>query len=171
MIPLHPEPTDDPRSVRWIVPADAAPPIGTMRSVPPPLQALVDAGTVASVVAEPAAVLITLGTDATWRADGPGVRTALQAALAEPAGWQPRGPSDPDADLRLVAEEVMEGPTGDFVRSHGGRMIVTGVANGVVTLAAEGTCSHCPAVDFTLQLRVAAAIRKRYPGLVDVRIR
>lgn len=168
MIPLHPEATGDPRTLRWVVPPGL--PLGRAVRLPDALHALVTAGVVEEVLVEPAGVLISLSPGRSWRVDGPGVRTALQASLENREGWGVERPLDADATLRAVAEDVLAGETGDYVRSHGGSLAVSDVSDGVVTLAADGTCAGCPAVDFTLQLRVAAAIRKRCAGVVDVRL-
>jgi Fe/S biogenesis protein NfuA len=68
-----------------------------------------------------------------------------------------------------VVEEVLRGEAGDFVRSHGGVIAPVRIADGVVELAMEGACAHCPATGFTLTQRLEKAIRRGHPTLREVR--
>lgn len=168
MIALHPEPTDDPVTLRWIVPPGTLPP-GSVRRAPHPLEALRD-DVWASMTVESDAVRVTLVPGRSWRAEGARVRSALEASLKARDEWAVVPPSDPDEMLRAAAAEVLAGPVGDFARSHGGRLALADVHDGVVTLDAHGACSSCPAIDLTLKVRVATAIAKRDPGLREVRL-
>lgn len=83
IVPVHPEAVaGDPATLRWRVPADLMPVVGAIGECPEPLAALRAEGVLRALVAEPAAVRLTLGAGHDWRGDGPGVRTALQDALA-----------------------------------------------------------------------------------------
>src|SRR5690348_4320743 len=86
--PLHPQPfKGDPNRLRWIIPAGLLTVTGPLAAVPAPLAALLADGTLAGLTAEPGAVVTCLGPNRRWSADGPRVRTAMHAALDDPAGW------------------------------------------------------------------------------------
>ncbi|MBC7271230.1 MAG: NifU family protein [Streptomyces sp.] len=173
MIPLHPQRIpDEPDSLRWIVPAGVLPCTGAPAGVPAPLAALLAEGTLARITLEPAAVVTRLGTDRSWVTDAAPVRTALHAALTDPAGWIPAPDTDrshDDALLRAAARDVLAGAVGDFARSHGGTIELVGVYGGVVTVRLGGTCHGCPAAWLTLHHRLERELRRRNPGLVEVR--
>jgi Fe-S cluster biogenesis protein NfuA len=101
------------------------------------------------------------------------VRTSLLAALESPLAWRPApGATTLTADtvLRAVAEQVVDGPAGRFVRSHGGGIEVVTVRDGVVEVRLTGACEGCPAVGLTLRSHVEAGLRERCPWLRDVRL-
>ena len=165
-VPVHPEPvTDRDDEIRWVVPAGILPP-GPVRSAPGRLGELLASGVLVDALAERAALWLRL-TDGTWRARGAEVRTALQEALLEPAGWVVEAPDD--AGLTRVTDDVLAGTVGDYIRSHGGRIAVSSVHDGAVELDLDGTCEHCPAAGLTLHARVETAVRERWPDLVGVR--
>ena len=60
VIAVHPEATDDPRTIRWVVPAGTFTFVGTPRAVPAGLQALLDDGSLTAIVVEPASLLTIL---------------------------------------------------------------------------------------------------------------
>ena len=175
MIPLHPQRVPGrPDRLRWIVPAGTLPgiPAGPLAEVPAPLAALLTDGTLAQITLEGEAVVTRLGADRTWPQEGARVRTALHAALDDPAGWIPvtgTAPCEDDAQLYGVAVELLAGEVGDFVRSHGGSIDLVDVRNGVVTVRLGGACHGCPASWFTLHQRLERRLRRRHPGLREVR--
>ena len=160
MIPLHPEATGDPRTVRWVVPAGTLRFVGIPQAVPAPLAALLGDGTLDRVSVEPAAVLTISGRD--WRVAGPAVRTALAQALADPNGWQP--PADQGSVLAAAVEAVIAGEVGDYVRSHGGGARLVGVEGSTATVALAGACAACPARGLTLDERFSRAVEALCPG-------
>lgn len=161
---VHSEATEDPRTIRWVVPAGTFDFVGSPRVVPPALQALRDDGTLTRIVVEPAAVL--LSTDGDWRTLGGPVRTALISALAEPSGWQPATGQDalPGAVLAAAVEQVIAGEVGAYVRSHGGSAHLVRVEGTVATIALDGACADCPARGATLGLRFGHAVEALCPG-------
>ncbi len=169
MVPLHAQPcAGAPDRLRWVTPA-VLPFTGPVSAVPAPLAALLADGTLAEVMVEPAAVLTRLGAGHSWRDEGARVRTALQAALAEPLGWAPAGPSSTaDAVLFGVAREVIATIVDPYARSHGGGIELVGVADGEVTVRLRGACHGCPAARVTLQQRLERELRRRYPPLRGV---
>lgn len=171
MIPLHPQTVPDrPDQLRWIIPAATLTCTGAPTAVPGPLAALLDDGTLAQVIVEPAAVVTRLGAGRTWRGDGPRVRTALHSALEDPDGWH-TGDGDPGSDARLyeAAQDVITELVGPHARSHGGSIDLLDVSDGVVTVRLGGACHGCPAAWFTLHQRLERLLRRRCPYLVEVR--
>lgn len=160
-----------PGRLRWTVPAGVLPGAGPLVRAPAPLAALLADGTLAHVAVEPAAVVTDLAAGRSWAREGARVRTALHAALDDPAGWATAATPDgrDDALLYAVARDVLAGPVGDFARSHGGRIDLVDVRGGVVTVRLGGACHGCPASWFTLHRRVERELRRRHPGLLEVR--
>ncbi|MFD1661760.1 NifU family protein [Streptomyces caeni] len=158
MVPLHPQHVPGrPDRLRWVVPADALACTGPLRRVPAPLAALLADGTLASVTAEPAALVTTLGRGRSWPDEGARVRTALHAALDDRAGWAPAvdddaagtddagdDRADDDARLYRTASEFLAGAVGQFALSHGGVIELVGVREGVVAVRLAGACRGCP---------------------------
>lgn len=162
-VPVHPEPVaghDD--ELRWVVPAGILP-LGRVVAAPGRLGELIADGVLVEALAERAAVWLRLA-DGSWRTLGAEVRTALQEALLDPAGWEVTDTDD--EGLRRVVDDVLGSTVGEYIRSHGGRIEVAGVSGGVVELDLSGTCEHCPAAGLTLHARVESAVRERWPDLV-----
>lgn len=167
MIALHPERTDDPQVLRWVVATGACPHVGTLVAAGGELGHLLDDGTIA-VEAGPSSLLVRLRDGADWRTAGPSVRSALQDALADPGSWVLDGPDDDATRLRAAVQEVLAGQTGELIASHGGRAEVVAVQPPRVTLALTGACHGCPASGVTLQERIVSDLRRRYGGPVEV---
>lgn len=172
LVPLHPEPVEGrPTRLRWVAPAERVAALGFVGRpvrVPAELAALLADGTLAELTVSPTAVVAALGSGRSWRVEGARVRTALQSALADPAGWAAPAGADPDDALRMAVDEVIAGEVGDYVRSHGGELRLLSAHDGCVEVSMTGTCGHCPAADDTLSTRVETALRARYPGLREV---
>jgi Fe-S cluster biogenesis protein NfuA len=83
-------------------------------------------------------------------------------------GRASREPLIDNDNLRAIVDTVMEGPAGDPIRLHGGTWRIAGIADNIVTLKLRGACHGCPAVSFTIGLRIETAIRELYPELVKV---
>lgn len=175
MIPLHPQHVPGrPDQLRWIVPAGALPCTGPLTALPLPLATLVEDGTLASVTAEPAALVTGLGPGRSWSREGARVRTAIHCALDDRAGWiagdagDDAGAGD-DALLYRAACDLLGGTVGRFARSHGGAIELVGVQDGVVTVRLAGACQGCPASWITLHQRLEQQLRCLCPSLVAVR--
>ena len=168
MIPIHPQPVaGHPEQLRWITPAGILPFTGVAATLPAPLAALRDDGTLAQVRVEPAAIVTTLHAGQQWFRDGARVRTALHAALADPSGWTPadiRGEPD-DGSLRDAAQELLDGRVGDLARSHGGHIELVEVRDGTVTVTLTGACHGCPAARTTLRQGLEDQLRRDHPQL------
>jgi len=167
MIGLHAERVaDDPRAVRWVVPAGSLP-TGRVRSAPSALGAMFADATLSAGLVEHTAVWLWLGDGRSWADMGPAVQSALREALGEPSGWviEPA----PGEVLERVAGDLLNGSVGDFIRSHGGTAAAERVAGGdAVTVRLGGACSNCVAADHTLRLRLMDGLRRRCPDLVEV---
>ncbi|MFF4547709.1 NifU family protein [Streptomyces sp. NPDC001435] len=179
MIPLHPQHVPGrPDQLRWMVPAGTLPCTGPPAALPAPLATLVEDGTLASVTAEPAALVTALGPGRSWSREGARVRTAIHSALDDRAGWIAAGAADgtdageaaaDDALLYRAARDLLGGAVGQFARSHGGAIELVGVQDGVVTVRLAGACHGCPASWITLHQRLEQQLRNRCPSLVAVR--
>ncbi|MEU2896511.1 NifU family protein [Streptomyces sp. NPDC088106] len=173
MIPTHPQTVPGrPGRLRWIIPAGTLTGTGAPADVPAPLAALLADGTLTRITVEPAAVVTHLAPGRTWAAEGARVRSALHAALEEPAAWiaaPDPGGSGEDALLYAAAQEVLAGEVGDFARSHGGTIDLVDAVDGVVTVRLGGACHGCPASWFTLHRRLEDGLRRRHPALREVR--
>jgi len=173
LVALHPESIPGrPEELRWVIPAGLLCCTGRVTDAPAGLGDLIADGSLTEMVVEADGIRIGLAPGRSWRVDGPGIRSALHAALENPGAWrtQPGGAGGPDGrgpDERLleIAAEVLDGAVGDFIRSHGGRPSVSSVEDGVLAISLRGACSGCPAVGFTLTARIERAVRERYPEL------
>jgi len=169
MIPLHPEAVDArPDALRWVMPPGSLGFTGAVRSAPGALGRLLDTGVLTGLTVAADSITTRLSATCTWATQGAVVRSALHAALDNPAEWVPAVPATPgtrDADLAAAALTVLSGRVGDFIRSHGGVVELVSAHDEVVTVRLTGSCSGCPAVGFTLHARVERALRDLHPAL------
>ncbi len=183
VVPVHPESLpDDPRTLRWVIPAGTLGFVGMPVEVPAPLRQLLDDATLAGLTVEPAAVRLTLAAGLEWREQGVRVRDALQAALAVPEQWQAPDLADAtdamaamaapgDDVLRAAVHQVLDGEVGDYIRSHGGQVILLSAHESEVEVQLSGACRHCPASDVTLTERLEGGVRALYPGVLRLTAR
>lgn len=166
-VPMHPETVEgEPQVVRWVVPAGVVPFAGPVRVAPEPLRRFVAEGVIRTIVCESCAVLVRLADDRRWADEVGRVRDALAASIDTPA-WQPYDDEQcgDDAVLAAAVREVLAGPAGDYVRSHGGAVNLASVADHAVEVTFAGTCGHCPATSITLHDRLETEVRRKYPQL------
>ena len=100
------------------------------------------------------------------------MRSALVDALGAPESWEGDASAHefgPDDALEAAARQIADGSLGTFVNSHGGALVVHSVRDGVVEIAMEGACDHCPAAEITMHARFEHLLRRRCPWLVEVR--
>ena len=152
-VPVHPEAVDgDPATLRWVVPAGLLGMVGPVGHAPAPLESLRAAGTLRAIVAEPAAVRLTLAEGLTWRAEGARVRTALQEALAEaaraPGAFRPDLPDRSD----LAPGAAREGADGGS--AHNGAAPEWAAHHGADAAAGRPANAH-GTTDPAARLRVA----------------
>lgn len=178
VVPLHPERAGaDGRDLRWVLPGAGlsftGPAFtGRVATAPGDLGLLLREGVLADLTVTPGAVVTRLAEGRTWAAEGPRVRTALHAALRTPEDWNPAeataGVTGDDL-LRAAATELLGGPLGQSIRSHGGSMELVAVRDGVVEVRVDGACDGCPALGLTLHARFEHQLRRRCPHLARVR--
>lgn len=169
MIALHAERVEgDPCTVRWVVPPGVVPFVGEVLRAPGECGSMLEQGLLSQVVLEATCVLTTAVDPGAWTELGERVGRTLGDDLADTAWVPAQGPVQP-VSLAIVAQEVLAGPVGDYIRSHGGVVEVVDTAGDVLTVALRGVCAHCPASGATLNDRLEAEVRRRYPGLASVR--
>ncbi|MEU0253412.1 NifU family protein [Streptomyces sp. NPDC006184] len=169
VIPMHPEATADPQTVRWVIPAGTLPVVGKVAEAPDELGAMLHSEDVASIEVEAQAVVIRLADGRSWSGTGARVRDALSAALQHPRRWRPAHVVTDDDVLRAALQDVLDGSVGDYIRSHGGEVTIAFAHDRRAEVRMEGTCSHCPAAGFTLHSRLESELRARFPDLVELR--
>ena len=163
-IPLHAERvTAEPQAVRWVMPPGRLP-VGRIAAGPGRLGALLTDGTLSAGLVEHNAVWLWLRDGLSWSAAGAEVRAALQDALADPAGWTIA--AAPGEVLQRITTDLLDGPVGDFVRSHGGTVNAQRRGD-AVTVQLGGACEHCPAAGMTLRQRLMGELHRRCPDLVE----
>lgn len=168
MIPIHPEATDDNSVIRWVVPAGTLPVVGTVTSAPGAFGELQANGTLAEITVEPSAVLTRLRDGLDWPTLGAVVRDGLAAALERPDVWRTTSGHDPDQVLVAAVEQVITGPAGDYIRSHGGSVDIVTAHDEQVELLLRGTCAGCPAAGITLHERLEGELRAIHPQLRSI---
>jgi len=168
-VPMHPEATADPQTVRWIIPAGTLPVVGEIAAVPGELGDLLDSGVVASVEVEAQAVVIRLAGDRSWSGTGARVRDGLGAALQQPRRWRPADAVTEDDLLRAALQDVLDGSAGDYIRSHGGDVTIVSAHDRRAEVQLTGACTHCPAAGYTLHARLEAELRAQFPDLRELR--
>lgn len=72
-------------------------------------------------------------------------------------------------DQRAAAEAALE-KIRPYVQSHGGRVVVLDVTDGVVRLRMSGSCAGCTASAVTLREGVESALREGFPGFAGIRV-
>jgi NFU1 iron-sulfur cluster scaffold homolog, mitochondrial len=167
MIPIHATATANPAQLRWVVPPENLPPVGTVRRAPDRLGTWLDRGVIDELVVRRADVMITLSAPNSWRELGDQIRDALGDALADPAGWQV-DPSTDDTNLTEIATELLAGPIGALAESHGGSIELVSVTGNHVAVRMSGTCDGCPAAASTLHEKFQRELRRRAGNHVTV---
>ena len=172
IVPTHPTTTPDPDVLRWVIPDGLLAFTGEVAQAPALLQKLLDDGTLRSVRVDGGGVLTLLGTGHDWHTEGARVRSALVDALGAPKSWRGADTahaSGPDDALEAAARQIADGSLGTSLTATGARSWCTRVRDGVVEIAMEGACDHCPAAEITMHARFEHLLRRRCPWLVEVR--
>ena len=116
-------------------------------------------------------MLTLLGTGHDWRTEGARVRSALVDALAPRSrgrGADTAHASGPATPWRRPPGRSPTVPWGPSLQPRGA-LVVHSVRDGVVEIAMEGACDHCPAAEITMHARFEHLLRRRCPWLVEVR--
>lgn len=148
----------DPLALRWVI-ADGLLPVGRVTAAPGRLGVMVaPGGPIVRALAERGALWTWLaGGD--WAESGADVRDAIVEAAQHLEAWQVEAADD--EVLRLVADDVIERSLGAYIASHGGRICLLSVADGVAEMSLDGACAHCPAAGLTLYGRIERELRQR----------
>ncbi|HLP23955.1 MAG TPA: NifU family protein [Microbacteriaceae bacterium] len=98
-----------------------------------------------------------------WAELGDDAWAFVPAAVEESSAWTvlEAGSAGDASDERLCAAvcQVLEGEFGEYVASHGGRIELLDVHDGVVRVRLAGACSSCSIADWTLKLRLERDVR------------
>lgn len=129
---------------------------------PAPLRALFDDGVLAAVEVAPGSIRTTLGPGRSAAVDGPSVRSALYEVLAAEGGWPSGGTTTvaqaADREIATAVADVLAGEFGAYTATHGGRVNLVDVSDGVVCVELGGHCHGCPAADATLKNNLAVRL-------------
>ena len=128
---------------------------------------------VTEVVVSGPSVTVTKADTATWQEAGKAVGAAIRAALQ--SGVPPVAPArrDPSADDALYDRVAMifDQRINPMVASHGGRVDLIDVQDGMVMLRMMGGCQGCGMASVTLRQGIETTLRQMAPdvaGIVDV---
>lgn len=174
LVPVHPEAVaGDAQRLRWVVPVGSLPFLGPVESAPGVLGELVADGVLLGLELEPNAVVMSLSSGLSWRAEGARVRSALHEALGVPGEWRPAAGAtsyDDGADevVARIVTDALAGSAGDYVRSHGGGVELVAVSDGVVTVRLSGSCRGCPAMGLTVGRRLEGELIRVCPLVREV---
>lgn len=163
----HPERVGgQPQALRWTT-VGATLPTGWLVAVPGPLGTLMAQGVITDALTEPHGVWLWLDREHRWRDHAEDIRDALASACRLADQWEIL--TDEDKVLAAIVDDILHGELADFIESHGGNISLLGVRGRVVTVELSGACAHCALADVTLRTRVEAAVRRRFPQLVELR--
>lgn len=170
-IPVHPERTTDPRTLRWQTGTPLHGTAGPVAAATEPLARLVADGVLSGFDLADGHIDTRIAKDRTWAVDLAPVREAVRAAVAAAARTL-AGASQTERDTLIgsVAATVAAELVTPLASSHGGAMEVTDVCDGVVSVRLHGACHGCPAATTTVQAVFGQELRRRLPGLDDVRV-
>lgn len=160
---MHPEVTSDPRVLRWVLTGRSDSLAHAAAEPDSPLQRLVVHGTLRRATGGAGWIDTELGAGHEWRDIAAEVRDAVGECAAHAA---PHAVSD--ADLRELAQEVLEREIAPLAGAHGGRIEIVGVEGHTVTVSLEGACHGCPAAKVTLQDRFQRSLARRIPDATVV---
>lgn len=177
LIPLHPELTGDPATLRWVVPT-CPHHLGLAATHPSgPLFTLINDGVLTATAGGPGWITTTVEQPATWKSVAGQVRRAVRetaTSVLEPrattsavSGVQlmPGGCVMTDADVKALAEQILEQHITPIAGAHGGRITVDSVHDGAVRVHLTGACHGCPAAVFTLQQRFEQLLQRHVSGV------
>lgn len=172
-IPMHAETTDDPHVMRWIVRGEAvtgsALVVEPEPSLPEEWNTQLSTGAMSSVTVSPGCLAVRVPDSDLWSTLAPQLNAALRQHLSSGQTIRIAGLNRSDAELADAVSRVLAGPLHDYVASHGGRIELDSVVDGVVTVRLIGACRGCPSAGTTLRDGIDAALREAFPDIVGVR--
>lgn len=178
IVPLHPERTADPMTLRWRVRhtmedtpdrAGETAPSSTETTedgdpATAPLSSLVGSGVLAAVRIGRDHIATTLAEGRSWSIDGATVRVAVQEAIRQhDLRMASAGSTDRDILLGRVAQQVISEMVTPIAGAHGGAVEFVRASGGVVTVRMKGACHGCPASSATLYGRLERELHRRLP--------
>ncbi|MFY9191129.1 MAG: NifU family protein [Lawsonella sp.] len=178
--------TPDPLTLEWVVEpgllrfqweggaGDAAEGV-ELGVLPFKIARYLDAGELSHLRLQPGRIFTTIPEDGDWRAIAGRLRRDLYEVLTDrPEGW-PTGdlpvesPQDAsDAELAQAVEELIAGSAGNYASTHGGRMALRSVKDGVVKVHMSGACTNCPAAKQTLSSHIEMQLKHHFKNLKAV---
>jgi Fe-S cluster biogenesis protein NfuA len=160
---MHPEAGARTQELRWIIPPHTLSFSGSLLDAPG-LGALLRDGTLTAVHVSPGTIT-TISGGAKWEQIGATVRTALAHALLSTDRWRLQADSGEDLEQRVRAAvaEVIAGEFGDYVRSHGGEIVVSRIDGDTVYAEMSGTCRSCMAAEISLRAGFERRLREQCP--------
>lgn len=134
-----------------------------------------EAGELSKLQLQPGRIFTTIPADGEWPAIAARLRHDLYDVLtAHPDGWPtgdlpvPTPEEASDAELAQAVEELIAGPAGNYAATHGGRMTLKSVEDGVVVVHMSGECKNCPAAQRTLASHIERELKYRFKNLKAV---
>lgn len=113
---------------------------------------------------------------------GEGLRRVLDAIRELPDGAQAIETlcADPFVASLLIAHDLHPIPLAErieraldksrpYIHSHGGKVELVSIEDGIVELRMSGTCDGCPASSATMKLNIEREIRELAPEILEVR--
>jgi NFU1 iron-sulfur cluster scaffold homolog, mitochondrial len=165
LVALHPERTDNPRTIRWHVAGSRVDHVAasSVRELAGPILDAVQVGT--------DHVLTTLADGGSWARDASEVRDAVREAVARARqASAAEAAADPDGSLKQIATRVLVEDVAPYAAGHGGFITVSSVHDGIVEVEMGGACHGCPAATFTVQGRLAPRLAAESPAFTEVRV-
>ncbi|MDY3049093.1 MAG: NifU family protein [Rothia sp. (in: high G+C Gram-positive bacteria)] len=168
---LHPERTDHPAEIRWVVPNYPGN-LEQLASHPDgPLAQLLSSGQLLLVRGGPGQIITRAPSAEAWRELGGLVRRALEDSLAPLFEPRPEEQAEAAEDLsrqeqtlRDLAPQVLDRYVRPLAGAHGGTIEITRIQGKWVWVYLDGACRGCPAATFTLQQRFERELNRRLPG-------
>lgn len=76
-----------------------------------------------------------------------------------------------DKDLNTRVEDFIKSKVEPIISSHGGKINIKSIENGIVTIALTGNCSYCPSAQITTEEIVKSRVVEEFKGeIIDVRL-
>ena len=174
---LHAEPTDDPASVRWVVPPGRVRGAGVVTAdniaaalLPAGISQLLETGELRRVHLETEVVVCVRSETAAWPDLAPRINEALFSHLSAGGVLAGGTPQCDDASLAHGVAAVLAGEVSNYAASHGGGITLAQVRDGVVTLQLSGACRGCPAAQSTITNGIAAKLAPELPAITGFRV-
>ena len=169
----------DPRSLRFVVERDvqsgagATFPNATAAQGAPLAEALFGIAGVARVDVSGAIVAVVKTDDSDWAALKAPIAKAIRDSITRfsaplGVGVRSAGQSRSDAEIHRAVQEVLDSQANPAIASHGGKVSVTAVRDGVVSMLMSGGCQGCASSAATLRGGVENMIRAAVPEVRDI---